>query len=184
VYGIVEQSGGHVEVYSEVGVGTTFKVYLPWARETSSPSESRQAMRDMPSKTGTVLVVEDEQSVRDLVCRVLDQRGHTILVAGHPQEAIALSESYSGDVHLLITDVVMPALGGKALAAQLAARRPHMQVLYISGYTDSAIVHHGVLDAGIHLLHKPFTPSALARKVSDLLDGPYEPNSASSQDIS
>jgi PAS domain S-box-containing protein len=170
VYGIVEQSGGHIVVFSKVGVGTTFKVYLPMTEKATRVSGSRISARDMPSGTETVLLVEDERSVRDLICRVLGRCGYAVLAAGHPQEAMALSDEHAGDVHLLVTDVVMPGMGGKVLAERLVASRPQMKVLYISGYTDDAIVHHGVLDAGIHFVQKPFTPSALARKVREVLD--------------
>jgi two-component system cell cycle sensor histidine kinase/response regulator CckA len=170
VYGIVEQSGGHIEVYSEEGVGTTFKVYLPLvARETDVGASTRKKA-DLPQGTETVLLVEDEMSVRDLACRVLAQCGYIVLAAGHPQEALALSKEHAGGIPLLITDVVMPGMSGKVLAEQLVASRPEMQVLYISGYTDNAIVHHGVLDTGVHFVQKPFTPSILARKVRELLD--------------
>ena len=116
------------------------------------------------------MLVEDEQPVRELVCRVLGRCGYTVLAAGHPQEAMSLSDEHTGDVHLLLTDVVMPGMSGKDLAEQLIIARPRMQVLYISGYTDDAIVHHGVLDGGIHLIQKPFSPSTLARKVRNMLD--------------
>jgi CheY-like chemotaxis protein len=170
VYGIVEQSGGHIEVYSEEGLGTTFKVYLPLVARETAVDKAPRAKPDLPQGIETVLLVEDEISVRDLACRLLTQCGYTVLAAGHPQEALVLSQKHAGDIPLLITDVVMPGMSGKVLAEQLVASRPEMQVLYISGYTDNAIVHHGVLDEGVHFVQKPFTPSVLALRVRELLD--------------
>jgi PAS domain S-box-containing protein len=175
VYGIVEQSGGQIEVYSEVGVGTTFKVYLPVTEAETRLAESAKAAEDTPSGTETVLLVEDEQSVRDLISRALGRCGYTLLVAGHPQEAMALSAEHAGVVHLLITDVVMPEMGGRELAERLVSLRPEMKVLYISGYTDDAIVRHGMLESGVAYLGKPFAPSRLAHKVREVLDAESNP---------
>jgi CheY-like chemotaxis protein len=170
-YGIIDQSDGHIEVSSQVGEGTTFEVYLPAAEAAAATSETTPEQEDMPSGTEMILLVEDEQPVRELVCRVLDRCGYTVLVAGHPQDAMTVSNTYPGEIHLLVADVVMPGMSGKALAEQLVVSRPQLKILYISGYTDDAIVHHGVLDEGVQLLQKPFAPPVLAQRVRDVLDG-------------
>ena len=170
VYGIVKQSGGHVTVYSEPGVGTTFKVYLPRVEDapekvSGSPRQPRQA-----GGTETVLVVEDEEAVRRLVFRSLEAHGYKTLPVASAHDALLLCEKRDVEIHLLLTDVVMPQLSGKELAQRAAALRPGMKVLFMSGYTDDAIVHHGVLDAGTPFLQKPFTPRSLAQKVREVLD--------------
>ena len=172
VYGIVKQSGGHVTVYSEPGVGTTFKIYLPRVEALPDVTASSTRHPVQAGGTETVLVVEDEEPVRRLVCRSLEAQGYKTLSAAGPNEALAVCEEHAGEIHLMLTDVVMPRLGGKGLAKQATAVRPGMKVLFMSGYTDDAIVHHGVLDAGTPFLQKPFTPSALSRKVREVLDGP------------
>ncbi|MHB8763194.1 MAG: response regulator [Deferrisomatales bacterium] len=170
VYGIVKQAGGHVWVYSEPGHGTAFKVYFPRAE---GRAETRALPVDEAPLLGseTVLVVEDEAVVRDLVRCILTGRGYRVVDAPNPAEALGICRSMPEPVHLLLTDVVMPGMGGRQLAERLAAERPGLKVLYMSGYLDNAIVHHGVLDPGVHFLQKPFTPLALARKVRQVLDG-------------
>jgi two-component system cell cycle sensor histidine kinase/response regulator CckA len=170
VYGVVKQSGGHVTVYSERGVGTTFKIYLPRVedapeRARRSPSQTRPA-----GGTETVLVVEDEEAVRRLACQSLEAHGYKPLPAASASEALLLCEKHHGELHLMLTDVVMPHVSGRELAQRAAAFRPQMKVLFMSGYTDNAIVHHGVLDAGTPFLQKPFTPRSLAQKVREVLD--------------
>jgi CheY-like chemotaxis protein len=170
VYGIVKQSGGNVWVYSEPGRGATFKVYLPGVDE---PVEGPAAVAPptRPRKgTETVLVVEDNESVRRLVHSVLQGHGYTVLDAAEPAEALALVERYGGHIALLVTDVVMPGISGRELARQLEAARPGLLVLYMSGYTDDAIVNHGVLEVGVAFLQKPFTPAGLLHKVREVLD--------------
>lgn len=169
VYGIVKQSGGYVWVYSEVGQGTTFKVYLPREFEPESAfvkSESRSIARG----TETVLLVEDDDMVRNLAREVLESNGYRVLVASEATEALTLCENSRGEIKLVLTDVVMPQMGGKELAARLLQNSPDLKVLYMSGYTDNAIVHHGVLDESVSFLQKPFTPDALAKKVREVLD--------------
>jgi len=171
VYGIVKQSGGNVWVYSELGRGATFKVYLPQVDEPLEEPRPVEARAVAARATETVLVVEDEVSVRSLVRGVLESRGYRVLEASHGADALSISDQHGGPIHLLLTDVVMPEMSGRDLASRVMPRRPEIRVLYMSGYTDDAIVHNGVLDAGTAFLQKPFTPDALARKVREVLDG-------------
>ena len=172
VYGIVRQSGGSISVYSEPHRGSTFKVYLPrLAEPVAAASESAAPAAASTSGTETVLVVEDEEAVRQLAARTLFVRGYTPLVAHTGEEALRLSEQHPGPIHLLLTDVVLPRMSGSRLAETLLATRPELRVLYMSGFTESAIVHHGVLQPGTDFIQKPFTPHALAVKLRDVLAG-------------
>jgi signal transduction histidine kinase len=171
VYGIVKQSGGYIWVYSERGQGATFKIYLP---RVLAPADSVQPVThwsSLPQGKETVLLVEDEPEVRWLVRDMLQHLGYTVLEARHGIEAQVLSIQHQGPIHLLITDVVMPQMSGREIAEQLRFEHPETKVLYMSGYTDDAVVRHGVLAAEIAFLQKPFTPEALARKVREVLDG-------------
>ncbi len=174
VYGIVKQSGGSIWAYSEPGRGATFKIYLPRFEE----SAGAQVVVAPPAKSvggsETILLVEDDEAVRSLAGDVLQRHGYTVLEARHGAEALVISERHAGPIALMLTDVVMPGKRGHEVAGQLAAGRPDMKVLYMSGYTDNGIVHQGVLDAGMAFLAKPFTPSALARKVREVLDAPRD----------
>ncbi len=170
VHGIVEQSGGNVWVYSEPDRGTTFKVYLPMVDEPATkPSVAPTSTRTLDG-TETILVAEDNESVRRLVGTVLRARGYTVLEAAVPEAVLALAARHAGPIALLLTDVVMPGLSGPELAGRLQAARPELRVLYISGYTDDAIGRHGVLEPGVSFLEKPFTPTGLLRKVRSVLD--------------
>jgi two-component system cell cycle sensor histidine kinase/response regulator CckA len=169
VYGIVMQSGGDIRVYSEVGKGATFKIWFP--RSDGSRGEEETEAGDIPPPLGreTVLVVEDEDEVRELVRQVLENSGYTVLTASDGVEAIEVATASKIPVHLVITDVVMPKMGGPEAAKSLEKRFPGVSVLYISGYTDEAIVRHGVLEPGISFLGKPFTADTLLRKVREVL---------------
>jgi PAS domain S-box-containing protein len=169
VYGIVKQSGGHISVYSEVGQGTTFKIYLP---EYDAPETTALAPVPDASRRGweTVLLVEDEDVVRGLARKVLEQEGYSVLEASRGEEALSLCADYDQPIHLLLTDVVMPETSGKEVADRLRILRPEIKVLFMSGYTDEAIVHHGMLDAKVEFIQKPFTPVGLARKVRQVID--------------
>ncbi len=172
VYGIVKQSGGTIRASSEPGRGTTFRIYFP--REEAAPAASRRDPEPaVPERRGqTILVVEDSDPVRDLVSQVLAGDGYSVLVARSGQEALRIAERHRGTIHLLITDVVMPGMRGREVADRIAAARPGTRVLFVSGYTEDAIVHQGVLEAGIDFLGKPFTPRALERKVGEILARP------------
>jgi PAS domain S-box-containing protein len=169
VYGIVKQGGGHVEVESQPGSGTTVRVYLP---RTAGAAAAEKPNGDGTSPRGneTVLLAEDEDGVRALVRQVLQAGGYTVLEAQDGAEALWLAGRHRGPVDLLITDVVMPGLDGRGLAERLGERYPDLRVLYLSGYTDDAVVRHGVLQEKVHFLQKPFSPGALARKVREVLD--------------
>jgi two-component system cell cycle sensor histidine kinase/response regulator CckA len=169
VYGIVKQSGGNVWVYSEVGRGTTFKVYLPCIDTRAEEPEQGADDNRMMAGTETVLLVEDEEMVREMAREILRESGYQVLEARHGQEALLVAEQHHGPIHVMLSDVVMPQMSGRELAEQLSPRRREMKVLYMSGYTDDAIVHHGVLDEGMAFIEKPFTPLALARKLREVL---------------
>jgi nitrogen-specific signal transduction histidine kinase/CheY-like chemotaxis protein len=169
VYGIVQQSTGFIRVYSEPGWGTTFKIYFP-AVESSTRSEESAFRVEAPlGGDETILVVEDDAAVRTLIRLALVSHGYTVLVAERGEEAIRLAGSHAGPIHLLVTDVVMPEMGGREAADRLTALRPGLKVLYVSGYTDDAVVRHGVLEAQAHFMQKPFAPSALVAKVRQIL---------------
>jgi two-component system, cell cycle sensor histidine kinase and response regulator CckA len=170
-YGIIKQHSGSISVYSEVGHGTIFKIYLPCVVSATEESAQRVEIERLPRGAETVLLVEDEISVRALAARVLRAQGYAVIEAANGDEALALAHDRGeAGIDLLLTDVIMPQIGGRELAARLKALLPQVKVLYMSGYTDDAIVHHGRLEPGIVFLHKPFSPAALARKVREVLD--------------
>ena len=173
-FGIVKQSAGSIWVYSEPGKGATFKVYLPVTREAPSASPPSSTASGLAGRE-TVLLVEDEDQVRALAASILQKVGYRVLQARHAREAIALAAEELGPIDLLLTDVVMPEMAGPLLARRLVALRPGMRVLFMSGYTDDAIVRHGILEAGVPFLQKPFVPEALARRVREALDGAPAP---------
>jgi len=167
VYGIVQQSGGGIWVYSEPGQGTTFKIYLPRVDE---PIETITQPQDKDARgTETILVVEDEQAVRELVCEILELKGYTVLEAGSPHEAMSICDAHDRRIDLVITDVIMPGMNGTALAGRLRSRLPHVKIIYMSGYTDAGIVDSGLLASGHAFLQKPISAQSLARKVREVL---------------
>jgi CheY-like chemotaxis protein len=169
VYGIVKQSGGYIWVYSDVGKGTTFKIYLPRTEVELDDSDPGRSRVESQRGTETLLLVEDDDSVRELVRNVLRENGYRVLEASRGEEALELSELFAGRIDLLVTDVVMPGMNGRELARRLVNFRPQIKVLYISGYADNAVWYPGGLDAGGAFLQKPFSPEALARKVREAL---------------
>jgi PAS domain S-box-containing protein len=169
VHGIVSQSEGHVVVYSEHGAGTTFKIYLPKVPDRMNGA-STSAELAAPHGTETILLAEDDDAVRAVAERVLRGHGYAVLAARDPAAALALLKEHRGPVDLLLTDVIMPQISGRHLASEVAELRPGTPVLYMSGYTDDAVLRHGVLDAGLAYLEKPFTPGTLLRKVREVLD--------------
>ena len=172
VFGIVKQSGGDIHVYSEPSQGTTFKIYLPRTQAPVDRVEPPVAGTKPARGTETVLLVEDEELVRSLERKVLEESGYTVLEALSANHALELAEQHDGVIDLLLTDVVMPQLSGRELADLLAPERPEMRILYASGYTADAITRHGVLEQGIAFLPKPLTPTSLLRKVREVLDAP------------
>jgi len=175
VYGIVKQSSGNIWVYSEPGKGTTFKIYLPRVDEPLEKLGERVGVKEIPRGTETILVVEDEEEVRKLAVRILERQGYKVLEASQGLDAFIIAEEYEDLIHLLVTDVVMPKISGRELGERMASIRPEIKVLYMSGYTDNAIVHHGVLGEGIKFIQKPFTVEGLARKVREVLDKDLKP---------
>src|SRR5258708_10725546 len=173
VYGIVKQSGGYIWVYSELGKGTTFKVYLPRVKDAVQASPAAEAPVSTTRKgRETILLVEDEPAVRELTQTVLSERGYTVIEALTPEDAERLAGNNAAEIHLLLTDVVMPGMSGHELAKRLTARYPHLRVLYMSGYTYNVIAQDGTLEEGISFLQKPFTPQVLTQKVRESLDRP------------
>ena len=170
VHGIVQQAGGHVGVHSRPGAGTTFQVYLPRVEEMASPARPAAGGRAAPKGTETILLVEDEDSVRALTRLVLHGAGYRVLEASDGGEALEVGALHTGPIHLLLSDVVMPVLGGRQLAERLLTLHPEMKVLFQSGYTDDAVVRHGLSQETVHFLQKPFTPAALTQKVREVLD--------------
>lgn len=169
VHGIIKQSGGDIQVYSEVGVGTTFKIYFPAVKDEDvqkNPREENPAGRG----TETVLVVEDDEAVRGLAVCILEMNGYEVLTAGNGQEALEAAEKHGEKIALLISDVIMPVMGGSELAQIMKVRFPKIKVMFLSGYTDDAIVRHGILQEKVAFLQKPFSPTALAKKVREVLD--------------
>jgi two-component system, cell cycle sensor histidine kinase and response regulator CckA len=168
VYGIVKQTGGDIWVYSEPNRGTTFKLYFPRVSEPAVESGGPET-QSTAGASETILVVEDEKAVRDLTMRMLERLGYRLLAAASGAEAIEVSRAFTGTIHLLLTDVVMPNMSGRQLADELAVSRPDMKVLYLSGYTENTVLHHGVLDANVEFLPKPFSREALSRRIREIL---------------
>jgi len=170
-YGIVKQTGGHISVYSELGRGTTFKIYLPQVPSPKKIPVQRLDSPGLPRGTETILLVEDDSALREMAATLLRRLGYTVLAAANGVEALNLKNGRdTGHIDLLFTDVVMPHMSGKELADRVRALNPQMKILFTSAYTENAIVQQGALDKGVVLLQKPFTPSALANKLREVLN--------------
>lgn len=170
VYGIVKQNDGFINVYSEPGQGTTLKIYLPRSRAPSVEIPTEKTAEPLRGGRETVLIVEDEKAILDISERILEELGYTVLITRSPNEAIRLAGEYTGDIHLLITDVVMPEMNGRDLADRLASIKPSIKCLYMSGYTANVIAQRGVLHEGVCFIQKPFSAMSLAVKVRETLE--------------
>ena len=177
VYGIVKQSGGHISVNSELGKGTTFKVYLPRVQDSAASAQKTEWKETATGKgKETILLVEDEPAVRELARLVLSEHGYTVIEAQNSEDAVRLAGRHGSEIHLLLTDVVMPGMSGHDLAKHLTALHPNLRVLYMSGYTYNVMGDNGTLEEGLSFLQKPFTPQALAQRVREALDRPVPAN--------
>ena len=174
VYGVVKQSGGYIWVYSELGHGSVFKVYLPRVDQSVQQSRPNELAPELYRGTETVLLVEDEESVRTLTRSLLEEGGYTVIEASNGTHALEIAGRYSEPIHLLLTDVVMPGMNGRALAQKMIAARPKMRVVYISGYTGSFSSHGELFDAAATLVQKPFSRATLLRKLREALDSQKE----------
>ncbi|MEO5820543.1 MAG: ATP-binding protein, partial [Vicinamibacteraceae bacterium] len=168
-YGIVKQNGGHIWVYSEYGRGSTFKIFLPRTGEAATTEAPADQVAGSVAGHETLLVVEDEPMVRAISVESLEMLGYRVLQACHGEEALEVARAHSGAIELVVSDVVMPIMGGPALVQRLRIERPHIKVLFVSGYTDDAIVRQGVLEPGVEFLQKPFALAALARRIREIL---------------
>ncbi len=170
IYGIVKQNSGFINVYSEPGQGTTFKVYLPRHGGNAPPTPKEDMAGSMAHGNETILLVEDEPMILDMTKTMLELHGYKVLPAATPGEAIRLAQEHAGDLHLLMTDVVMPEMNGRDLARNLLSLYPKLKCLFMSGYTANVIAHQGVLDEGVHFIQKPFSINDLAAKIREALD--------------
>jgi CheY-like chemotaxis protein len=171
-FGIVKQSSGHIEVESQLGKGTTFKLYFPEVLEAVEPARAGDIATPVVGGTETVLLVEDEPLVRELAVTALREKGYTVIEAGNGEEGLRIAQQHSGRIDLVFTDVVMPVMNGKEMAGALHKSRPDAKVLFTSGYSEEVIGHHGLLRTGIQFLQKPYVAATLARRVREVLDQP------------
>lgn len=169
VYGIVKQNSGSINIYSEPGTGTTIRIYIPRYHSEQQPAITKEAHKIIKGSGETLLLVEDESTVRKMACTMLERSGYSVLMAASPSEAFAIAKAHAGKIDLLVTDVVMPEMNGKELASQLQDLYPQIKVLFMSGYTANAIAHHGVLDDGVNFIQKPFSHKDLTGKVHMVL---------------
>jgi CheY-like chemotaxis protein len=172
VYGIVKQSGGNIWVYSELGRGTVFKIYFPRVDEVDEDEYFGNYYRSAPRGHETILLVEDEAVVRDLSKEILEEYGYEVIAAANGVEGLRLCQEFQGPIDLVITDVIMPKMSGRELAESISSIRPSARVLYMSGFTDDAIIRHGILDEDVPFIQKPFSPDSLALKTREVLDQP------------
>ena len=170
VFGIIKQSDGHIQVYSELNQGTTFKIYLPWVNDTPRPVVCPTPQVAPNCGFETILFVEDDTEMRALIKWVLQKYNYKLLEAKNGEEALKLFDSYPETIHMLLTDVVMPGMSGKALAEKILRKQPTLKVVYMSGYSNDAITHYGVSENGPNFLRKPFTPIDLVNKIRDMFD--------------
>jgi CheY-like chemotaxis protein len=170
IYGIVKQSGGFINVYSEPGEGTTFRIYFPKYEGQSEEIKPKVAREIITSRGEMVLLVEDEPATREMGQNMLEMLGYEVIAAGTPEEALQLDAERLGEIHLLITDVIMPGMNGRDLAIQLSALHPGIKTLFMSGYTANVIAHRGVLEEGVHFIQKPFSMKDLGVKIREILD--------------
>jgi CheY-like chemotaxis protein len=170
VYGVVKQNNGFINVYSEPGQGATFKIYLPrhWSQEIPLPE--KKITRPDKCENETVLLVEDEPAILHMITTMLEQEGYNVVAADMPGEAIRMANEHHGDIHLLISDVVMPEMNGRELAKKILSAHPHLKCLFMSGYTANVIAHRGILEEGVHFIQKPFSKEDLTDKVRKVLD--------------
>jgi CheY-like chemotaxis protein len=172
VYGIVKQHGGHVQVRSEAGRGATFQIYLPRLTEAGAARDVAPAAAPSAAGSETVMVVEDDDAVRRLASSVLAAQGYTILEARSADEALEVASRHTGSLDLVLTDVILPGLNGRELYARLAAHSPGLRALFMSGYSGDVVARHGVLEAGVEFIEKPFAMTTLTRRIREVLDGP------------
>jgi CheY-like chemotaxis protein len=171
IYGIVKQNNGFINVYSEPGRGTTFRIYIPRSAPEADTPKMQPSALSMPGGSETILLVEDEAAILQMTRMMLERKGYTVLPAGSPNEALTLAKAHEGVIHLLITDVVMPEMNGRDLAGRLTALYPGLKLLFMSGYTANVIAHQGILDKGVNFIHKPFSKQELSAKIREILDG-------------